>query len=323
MDKILNNTSPSCTVLMPVYNGSKFLHRAIENLKLSLRINDELLIINDGSDDLNCVEFEKITSMDSRIKVINRAHMGLVSTLNFGISISKHEFVARADVDDLYTKDRFEIQSEFLSKNLEFAAVFCDYEFVDVDGRSFGIIPAAISPQLTKLSLLNSQRTPHPGVMFRKSKVEEIGGYLEKDFPAEDLSLWMRLSNQYAIGSIPRVLLYYTIHESSITNCNNKKMKNKAKVLSENFAMDISENDVKVEAQKMLKIYREEPRSSTRKLLFVFDLLTLFKIKNNLKTGEIIKIMWNYRSWFSISTIFAGSQLFLLRSRRHKIIRKY
>ncbi len=246
--------------------------------------------------------------------------MGLVSTLNFGISISKHEFIARADVDDLYTNDRLEIQSQFLSKNLEFAAVFCDYEFVDVNGRSMGIIPAAISPQLTKLSLLNSQRTPHPGVMFRKSKVEEIGGYLEKDFPAEDLSLWMRLSNQYPIGSIPRVLLYYTIHETSITNRNNIEMKNTAKRLSENFAIDISENDVKIEAQKMLKIYQEEPRSSTRKLLFVFDLLTLFKIKNNLKIGEIIKAMWNFRSWFSISTIFAGSQLFLLRRRRHNII---
>ena len=316
MVKILKNPSQPCTVLMPVYNGSKFLERSILNIKLGLRDFDELLIINDGSDDLTESEFKKFSSYDSRIRIINRRHSGLVSALNFGISMAKHEFIARADVDDLYSRNRLVAQSNFLNKNTGHAAVFCDYEIIDMTGKSLGKIPSPMSPQLTKLSLLNSQRTPHPGVMFRKSMVLDVGGYLKKDFPAEDLSLWMRLSNKYDLGSIPQVLLFYTLHEASISSKKYAEMKLVSNRLKVSFANNILESSIEREAGEMLSKYNLSHQKSARKMLFIYDLMTFKKMNHELNIQTFIINILKYSRWFSISSIYVLSKFLILRFKK-------
>lgn len=85
-------------VLMPVYNGEKYLKEAVESVIAQTYPNWELLLIDDGSTD-STRELVKLFS-DPRIRILRKDHSGLVDTLNYGLDHLKGEFCARLDNDD-------------------------------------------------------------------------------------------------------------------------------------------------------------------------------------------------------------------------------
>jgi len=191
---------------------------------LQLEDSDEVLIINDGSSDISEEEFLKFEQRDSRIRVVNCEHGGLVQALNFGVNFSRGEFIARADIDDLYSVDRIRLQKVFLEEHSEVSAVFSDYELQGARLQSLGTIPSAVFPLLTKLSLLSANRTPHSSAMFRKKSFFQVGGYKIEEYPAEDLGLWVRMAQIGELSTMPLTLLFYRVHPNSITGSNQSQM---------------------------------------------------------------------------------------------------
>ena len=145
---------------------------------------------------------------------------------------------------------------------------------VNLSGRNLGLFPSAISPELTAFSLINSQRTAHPSVMYRKSAVIAAGSYLAEDFPAEDLALWIRLVDKGKIASLPEILLNYTLHSASITQSKQGLMRTKSLDLRKVFALR-PENLVTLnKTQDLLVQYKKFPRRNLRVLFFLEDLIT-------------------------------------------------
>ena len=68
------------------------------------------------------------------------------------------------------------------------------------------------------LSLLHPQRFPHPGVLFHRDAVVEAGSYRAEDFPAEDLGLWMRMTQVGDLVGVPQIVVDWTMSASSITH---------------------------------------------------------------------------------------------------------
>ena len=292
-----------CSILLPIFNGSQFLKQSIDSNLKTMRIEDELVIVNDGSTDTTTKDLTDWERYDSRIRVVNRKHFGLVNSLNFGISICSNEYIARADIDDIYRPDRIIKQVSYLESNPNCGAVFSDYEIKTIKGKSLGIIPTAISSALTRFSLLNSVRTAHPSVMFRKSAVIAAGEYIDSDFPTEDLSLWIRLSNICQIGTIPEILLFFTQHTNSVTNNSQLLMKNKTRKLISNFVENIDINDVLNDADSMLQIYDKFSEPTARKLLFFRDLFKYAKLTGIAELNQIPKYLVRYRNAINLNTI--------------------
>jgi glycosyltransferase involved in cell wall biosynthesis len=90
--------NPKITVLMPVYNGERYLRQAMDSI-LNQSVEDyEFLIINDGSTDRTLEILQSYK--DPRIKVINNeGNIGLTAFLNRGLKIAKGEYIARMDAD--------------------------------------------------------------------------------------------------------------------------------------------------------------------------------------------------------------------------------
>jgi len=264
-----------------VYNSRAFLFNSVMNILASLSEFDELLIIDDGSEDMNVDELRRIRSIDSRINLISRPHLGLVHALNFGIREATNELIARADVDDLYDPNRIVKQGSYLVKNPEVSAIFSDYRIINRLGRNLGTIPSAVSPELTKFSLINHQRTPHPSVMFRKSAVTDVGGYSLNAYPAEDLDLWMRLAENSMIASIPETLLIYLKNDKGITALNNSGMISKTQELRMTLIRNIDLERVLHEAETSLKNYETLNLADFRKILFFRDLITYISLSSN------------------------------------------
>jgi hypothetical protein len=163
----------------------------------------------------------------------------------------------------------------------EVAAVFSDYQLVNSEGRDLGTIPTALTGELTKLSLINHQRTAHPSVMFRKSAVLDAGGYASSAYPAEDMELWMRLSENSNIASIPETLLIYLKNNKGISAVNNLAMRAKNYELKLKVAEKIDLEKVLHEAETTLIEYDKFDFSEKRKLLFFRDLITFISITEN------------------------------------------
>lgn len=162
------------TLLMPIKNGISFLPASQRSILENARAFDEIVIVDDGSLDGSYDFCQLWAAQDSRVHLIRNRGESLVSALNLGISESTHEYIARFDVDDTYLPTR--IERQIASINAPEVAIFSDYEMLDNYSQYLSIFPSAIFSHAVSVSLINSQRTAHPSVLFNKNAVEAVGG---------------------------------------------------------------------------------------------------------------------------------------------------
>jgi glycosyltransferase involved in cell wall biosynthesis len=249
--------------------------------------NDEILLIDDGSEDDSVIQIKEFVRNFQNINFIARKHFGLVDTLNFGIHESANSLIARADIDDLYSPNRIQQQVALISSSKNSAAIFSDYRFISENKIDLGTLPAAVHPDLVRLSLINHQRTPHSSVLFHKDSVIEAGGYLPDDFPAEDLALWIRLSKFSKLGSVPEVLLNYTINPSGITESSKTIMRMKTSTLQRSLLQDLDFDSIFLNLNTMLDTYSKLPLKDIRRALVLRDLLTLSQITRDSRSARL------------------------------------
>ena len=284
-----------------------------------MREIDELVLINDGSEDISKKKLRKLENNDSRIKVINKNHSGLVETLNYGIRHCENDLIARADIDDRYSSKRISRQVQFMATNRNCAAVFSDYQILSADGRDLGIIPTSISPLLTRFSLLNPQRTPHPSVMFRKTAITGLGGYRAEDFPAEDLSLWINLSKSFEIATIPETLLFYTLHKANITSKHQNQMIKNTRFLLEEFVKTLSIDAILDEADETFEVYNSTSHTISRKVLFFRDLSKYLKMSQAVGIQKLTKHAGLFRQIIHPNSVLSVIHLKEMQKRRKSL----
>jgi glycosyltransferase involved in cell wall biosynthesis len=110
-------SKPLISVVLPVWNGERYLVESIDSI-LSQTLSDlELIVVDDGSTDRS---LEIIRSYkDSRVRVFVRGHQGLAPTLDFGIQRTHARWIARQDADDVSHPQRLELQMQTLEENPE------------------------------------------------------------------------------------------------------------------------------------------------------------------------------------------------------------
>lgn len=95
------------SVILPIYNGEKFLKRCITSIISQEYKNLELILINDGSTDETRQICEEYKSIDSRIKLINKKNEGVSKARNSGLEIATGKYVAFIDSDDWLEKETY------------------------------------------------------------------------------------------------------------------------------------------------------------------------------------------------------------------------
>lgn len=266
----------SVTVLMPVRNGSYFLPNSIQCIEANTTLGDEIIVIDDGSTDESGFILKTWSRQNERVRVLQNPGKGLVDALNHGVTESSNDWIARFDVDDSYTHDRVFKQRSMINHSV--SAIFCDYDFLTPFGHSLGIVPTAIDNLSTVISLISSQRTPHPGALIKKESLIQVGGYRSFDYPAEDISLWLRLAKVGHLISVPEVLLHYRISRNSISAVKRIDAQRRTRELYYEIGLN---KEVVLDGlhnwQNIFESYSKIALSSERKILFFRDL------KNSLK----------------------------------------
>lgn len=225
MDKRVSElTSPRITVLMPVYNAEKYLSEAIVSILGQTYPHFHLLIINDGSTD----QTDQVVRKFSDERIIyhqNEQNIGLVKTLNKGLSLIKTEFIARMDADDISLPERFEEQVLFMDSHKDVGVCGTGYE---IFGNESGFPPVVTGDAAIKASLLFGNLLLHPSVMIRSSVIQDHAltfgvpfnyndSYGHKLLELEDYALWYKMMSYTRFANIDKVLLKYRIEGQNIT----------------------------------------------------------------------------------------------------------
>ena len=195
---------PKVSVIMSVYNEEQYIAETVESILNQTFSDFEFIIIDDGSEDKTYDVLK--TFNDPRMRIVRQQNMGLTKSLNKGIELSKGEYIARADAQDIYVPTRFEKQVNFLDKNKKVAAVSNWVRYVDEEGNLISEKKLPTSSVQIKRKLGFSNSMVHSSVMIRKSALIDIGGYNESLPYAQDYDLWLRLSQKYELANIPEFL---------------------------------------------------------------------------------------------------------------------
>lgn len=205
------------SIVVPVYNASKFIEETINCVLNQTYQNFELILVDDLSKD-NSVEVIK-KFKDERIRLIEQTEKQLAAgSRNRGIKEAKGRYLCYLDADDLWEKDKLEKQIKFMQeKNCAFS--FTGYEFVTEDAKKTGkkvLIPS----QMTYKKALKNTTIFTSTVMFDLNLItkEEILMPLVK---SEDTASWWKiLKSGYKAYGLNEILSYY--RRSSNTLSSNK-----------------------------------------------------------------------------------------------------
>lgn len=204
--------TPLISVLLPVYNGGKYLREAVTSILGQTYENFELIIINDGSTD-NTMGVINLFN-DDRIKVISRANLGLITSLNEGIDIASGEWIARMDADDIALPQRFERQLAWLQ---ETGADICGSWVSRFGSEEKRIVRPQEKDDEIKIDLLFYSSFVHPSVLGRAAVFKKLR-YDQDTVRAEDYDLWFRAAVAgYTMTNIPEVLLLYRVHDEQVS----------------------------------------------------------------------------------------------------------
>jgi glycosyltransferase involved in cell wall biosynthesis/O-antigen/teichoic acid export membrane protein len=219
LQKLGERRSMTVTVLMPVYNGARFLPEAIESVLAQTHRDFEFVIADDGSTD-NTLEIALgYQQRDSRIRVTTHLNTGIANNLNTAMQQIKNDWIVCMHGDDVMLPDRIERQLDFIANNPDIAVASTLVFRIDETGRT---IDKSHSNFTTRDAVKDAMRRNemigfhHPAVIFRKSVVQEVGGYRQEFWPAEDADLWNRIVDRgHAVLVQGEYLLKYRIHGSS------------------------------------------------------------------------------------------------------------
>jgi len=219
------------SVLLPVYNGARYLAPAIESVLGQSHADLELIVVDDCSSDNSAEIIEGFAAADKRIRFErNVANLGLFKNYNRCLDLSKGEYIKPFAQDDWLHADCLARMSSALKQHSAVSLVTCGRNWLDGKGDVLRtVVPFAEGLRQGKqlitwslITLTNFVGEPVVG-MFRAR--DQGSGYDPRYFHYGDLELWMRLLQKGDMYFLPDVLCGFRSHEAAATRLNHRNMK--------------------------------------------------------------------------------------------------
>lgn len=299
------------THLMPVRNGERYLEQAWKGILQNFLFGDEVLIIDDGSTDQTRYLLERIGESFDDLRIIETKSSGLVYALNTGFKESRNSWVARYDVDDIYPMHRISRQRPLISDDV--SVIFADYTMQLENGINMGFFPSPVTDFASRMSFLRSQQTAHSVALINRDLFFLAGGYRSEDFPAEDLGLWIRISQFGKVLSVPEVLMKYRLSNLSTSGSRQgaaRKVRQKLVEKLPNFLS--SEASLNSLIFDTLETYKTTSFEKLRTILFL----------RNLELAESLGLLPKTERTLSKYKLAAQSPLVVSQAVWHKAMRE-
>jgi glycosyltransferase involved in cell wall biosynthesis len=202
----MNSKKPLVSVIIPVYNGEKYLGATIESVIQQTYQSLEILVIDDGSTDNSAA----IARSYPKVNYIYQNNQGVAVARNTGIANSQGEFIAFIDQDDLWTSNKLAVQIDYLLKHPSLA-------YTITKMRTF-LEPNIDKPAWLKAEFLNSDISAYivGSLVARRFVFNQIGDFNPIYKFGNDSDWFFRaIDGGFPVVVIPEMLLYKRIHDAN------------------------------------------------------------------------------------------------------------
>ena len=225
-------TTPRFSVIIPVFNGERFVARAIESVLAQTYPAEEIVVVDDGSTDATP---DVVAGYAPRVKYVRTSNRGVAAARNLGANTARGDWLAFLDADDWYLPDRLRWHADWLAKDPSLDFLTGDYEYRRADGSLIGRSMEAGAAGRTMIAKAkgcsevvmeagefeafvadhfgDTHTLSVPATTFRA-----LGGYPQGFRVCEDVHFLIRLvSRSLRAGVVCRPLGVYLIHDASAT----------------------------------------------------------------------------------------------------------
>ncbi len=205
------------SVIITTYNRADYIKYSIDSVLKQTYDFFELIIIDDGSTD-NTVDIIK-TYNDKRIRYFYQRNFGQNFARNYGLQLSKGEYAAFLDSDDVWEINKLEKQVAILDKHRNIGLVYCATAIIDrynsiVGKQKIYNYSGKVTKQLLLLNFLYNGSC----AMFRiNDSLYKIGMFDESIKRMTDWEFYLKYSVHNEFYCIPEYLLKYRMHSSTMS----------------------------------------------------------------------------------------------------------
>ena len=213
------SSEPLISVIMPVYNGARYIEQAVRSVLAQSWSNWELLIVDDGSTDGTAAYLSSIN--DPRVHVLRQRNLGVSAARNAAMEMSRGEFVAFLDSDDCLPNTSLEIRARYLQSCDEFDLVCGSMSYRDnnLARELFQFVPCRKHDLLRSALRLDWHTVKFLPQLYRKVLIRGIT-FRDGMTHCEDILFFIELvcRNSVRIGTIEDVVYDYRVRPDSATS---------------------------------------------------------------------------------------------------------
>lgn len=218
MDEKYKGVSMSkISVVMPVYNGEKYLEESINSIIMQDYEDWELIIVNDASTDRTKEIVNHYVESDDRIRCIdNVVNSGISISLNAGFSSATGEYYTWTSDDNRYLRNALSVMSSTLDENADIDFVYTNSYVIDKNGVRVGELDLQVD--------LFYNDCYGACFMYKREKAELIDGYNSDWSLIQDYEYWLRLNQVCKVKFLKEYLYEYRMHPENLTSTKSTKL---------------------------------------------------------------------------------------------------
>ena len=199
--------APLVSIVIPVYNGARYLPEAIDSALGQTYKNIEVVVVNDGSSDEGKTEAVAL-SFGDRIRYYHKPNGHVASALNFGIRHMRGDYFSWLSHDDLYKPTKIETQVHAIARLGPKTVVYGDFETLDqvsqivTPVRTDDVSPGGFRYWITRTSALHGCT-----LLIPKICLEAAGPFNEALRTTQDYDMWFRMARSCRFVHVPGIVV--------------------------------------------------------------------------------------------------------------------
>lgn len=203
---------PTVSVVIPVFNGQKHIHQAIDSVHRQTYQDTEIIVVDDGSTDSTA---EIVATFKDSVSYLYQTNSGAAKARNSGVRASRGKYIAFLDNDDAWLSHKLERQVRFLEEHTGIDVVTADMQCISEEGAPTPELVRGFHPQDPFCRLFLSGFYLLPSVTcMRRAAFDRCGGFAEgfAAAGAEDVEFMVRLMDVSKAHYMEEVLTYRRHH---------------------------------------------------------------------------------------------------------------
>jgi glycosyltransferase involved in cell wall biosynthesis len=210
---------PLVSIVLPTYNGIRYLDKVIQSCLNQTFKTWELIVVDDASTDDSPSRIAAYVEKDKRIKLVRHdTNRKLPAALNTGFAMANGVFHTWTSDDNAYRPQALREMVGFLETHPETDVVYTDFSIIDEDNRFIKKVVVPPPRELIRGNCIG------PCFLFRCHIKSMIGPYSENLFLAEDYDFWLRVSIRFNMTPLHEDLYSYRWHKESLTSGNDTQV---------------------------------------------------------------------------------------------------